>query len=235
MTRRIVLLAIALALGACGPSNAPAPARRTGEQTAAAPSHVSGSAQGCFVAAAETFESLTESTAAAPVADLASRTASAATQARSCQSSLSEQQSAILDNVLGRIGQFEMTHDRSALALAAVEGYRIFVNAQSRPPGSIPIEVALLDYAGFRYQAGAHSAPPLWSDMRQALEIANSEWRAVSSRVADEHLKTTFSADLADMRAALRASDQTRAQRAVNRELDHVDRLEAYFSRPARG
>ena len=231
MTRTLVLLAVAFALIACGPPNAPAPARRP----VTAPVHVNASAQDCFVAAAETFEGLTEGAATAPVADLASRAASAAVQARSCQPSLGARHSATLDNVLGRIGQFEMTHDRSALALAAVEGYRTFVNAQSRPPGSIPIEVALLDYAGFRYQAGAHSAPPLWNDMRQSLDIADAEWGAVRARVADERLKTIFSADLADMHSALRASDQTSALRAVRRELDHVDRLEDYFSRPSRG
>lgn len=128
-----------------------------------------------------------------------------------------------------------MTHDRSALALAAIEGYRTFVSAQSRPPGSIPIEVALLDYAGLRYQAGANSAPPWWSEMRQALAIADNEWRAISPRVADERLKTRFNADLADMRAALHASNQAQAQRAARRELDRVDRLEDYFSRPPRG
>jgi hypothetical protein len=231
MTRNAWFFAMSLLLAACGQASAPQPAPRP-PQPIARPMHVTASVQECFVAAAEAFEGLTENAASERVAALAQQASSTATQARSCQPSLSPQQSATLDNVLGRIGQFETTHDRSALALAAVEGYRTFVMAQSRPLAGIPLQVSLLDYAGFRYQAGSHAAAPLWSDMRQALDFADGQWRAVSPRVSDDRLKTTFDADLAAMRAALDASNQTQAQRAASRELDHVDALERYFSRP---
>ena len=230
-------LAAVFALAACGQTSAPQPgaAPRSAQRPVAQALHVNASAEDCYVAAAETFEGLTEKAPSAPVAELARETASAAVQARSCQPSLGDARSAPLDNVLGRLGQFETTHDRSALAMAAVEGYRTFVTAQSRPTGSIPLEVALLDYAGFRFQAGAHATPPSWADMRQALDVADRQWRAASPRVSDNRLKTRFSEDLADMRAALSASNQVRAQRAARRELDHVDLLENYFSRPAHG
>ena len=233
MTR--VMLLLAMALTACGPSNPPqAPGPELARRTALPGSHDNPSANECLVAAAEAFEGLTESAASAPAAELARQSASAATQARSCQPLLSTRQSATMDNVLGRIGQFEMTHDRFALASAAVEGYRTFVTAETRPVGGIPIEVSLLDYVGFRYQADARANPPLWGDMRQALEVADQQWRAVSPRVSDHQLEARFSADLAELHGALEAGDQRRAQMAVVRELDHVDALESYFShRPA--
>ena len=222
--------AAALGLAACGQTNTSPPSSPSSRAAAPAAMHSGASAQGCFVAAAEDFEALTEMAATASIVQLAQKTASAVGQARLCQPSLSGDQSARLDNVLGRLGQFETMRDRSALALASVEGYRIFVSAEIRPPGAIPIEVALLDYAGFRYQAGARSTPPLWSDMRQALDFANEQWRTLSPRISDEHLKTTFSANLAEMQASLGAADVVQARRAVSRELDGVDQLERFFS-----
>jgi len=235
MTR--VMLVFAMVLAACGQSNAPqAPASRPdmAQRMALPHSHENTSGNECFVAAAEAFEGLIERASAATAADLARQSASTAAQARSCQPLLSPRQSATMDNVLGRIGQFEMTHDRLALASAAVEGYRTFVTAETRPVGGTPIEVSLLDYAGFRYQADARAVAPLWSDMRQALDIADEQWRAVSPRVSDDRLKARFSADLAELRGALEAADQRRGQSAVVRELNDVDALESYFSHRAR-
>jgi hypothetical protein len=234
MNRNAWLFGASLLLAACGQASAPPSVTQVQRPPVAQSSHATASEQECFVAAAEAFEGLTEKAASAQLTELAQQTASSRTQARSCQPSLSVQQSATLDNVLGRMGQFETTHDRSALALAAVEGYRTFVTAQSRPLAGIPLEVSLLDYAGFRYQAGAHATPPLWSDMRQALDFADGQWRAVSPRVLDDRLKTTYSADLGAMRTALDASNQVQAQSAVSRELDQVDALERYFSQPRR-
>jgi hypothetical protein len=207
MTRNALLLGVSLLLAACGQASAPQSATQTQQPPLVQSSHVTASAQECFVAAAEAFEGLTEQAASAQVAELAQQEASSATQARSCQPSLEPQQSATLDNVLGRMGLFETTHDRSALALAAVEGYRTFVTAQRRPLAGIPLEVSLLDYAG-------------------------QQWSAVSPRVFDDRLRTTFRTDLAAMRAALDASNQAQAQRAASRELDHVDALERHFSQP---
>lgn len=233
MARKIFLLAASLFLSACGqPATSPSSTNATPAPALIAQTHVvTAGEQACFVAAAEAFEGLTENAAAVRATELARQIGGVGDQARSCQPSLGTQPSAAMDNVLGRMGQFETTHDRSALALAAVEGYRTFVTAQDRPPGGIPLEVALLDYAGFRYQAGARGTPPLWGDMREAINFADAQWRAVSPRVADDRLKATFSADLVSMHAALDISNQAQAQRAVTRELDHVDALERHFSR----
>ena len=96
----------------------------------------------------------------------------------------------------------------------------------------MPLEVALLDYAGFRYQASVRAQTPLWSEARLALDFAEAQWRAISSRISDNALKSSFVADLAAMRAALEASDASAAQNAVAVELDRVDALEQYFSPP---
>src|SRR5438477_10384103 len=107
MARNAWLLGVSVLLAACGQASAPQSATETQRPPLVQSSHMTASAQECFVAAAEAFEGLTEKAASAQAAAIAQETASAAAQARSCQPSLSPQQSATMDNVLGRIGQFE--------------------------------------------------------------------------------------------------------------------------------
>ena len=190
------------------------------------------SSRECLAAGAEAFEALTEHAAAAPVASLEAETIGASERASACQNNLPDVQAAELARIIGRLGEFGVGHDRTALALSAVEGYRILVSAQARSASDIPLEVALLDYAGFRYQACVRAETPLWNEAGLALDFAEAQWRAVSSRISDTALKSSFVADLAAMRSALEASAAVAAQNAVAVELDRVDALEQYFSPP---
>ena len=127
------------------------------------------------------------------------------------------------------------TGDRATLAFAAVEGCRPLATAQPRGNADAPLPVALLDYSGFRYRAGLISSPPLWSEMRLALDFADGQWRAIAGDVADAALHSSFAGDLAAMRKALDRSNAAAARSAVAAQLDRVDALETYFAqRPPR-
>jgi len=214
-------------LTACG-----APASTQPQQDGSAAAVDATLNRACLGEGAEAFETLTEHAAAAPLASLETEARGAAERASTCQNQLPDVQAAELARIIARIGEFQTGHDRTALALSAVEGYRILVSAQARSASDIPLEVALLDYAGFRYQAGVRAETPLWNEARLALDVAEAQWRAVSTRISDNALKSSFAADLAAMRHALEASDVPTAQIAVAVELDRVDALEQYFSRP---
>lgn len=218
-------VAIAMGLAACGQSNSPQTGPESGVLAVDATS-----SQECLAASAEAFEALTERAATAPVAGLEVETVGAAERASACQNNVPDGQAAELARIIGRIGEFRVGHDRTALALSAVEGYRILVSAQARSASDIPLEVALLDYAGFRYQASVRAETPLWSEAGLALDFAEAQWRSVAGRVSDNSLKSSFVADLAAMRSALEASDAAAAQNAVAVELDRVDALEQYFT-----
>jgi hypothetical protein len=222
----LTLVVIAAVLAACGQSNSSPTSQDSSAVVDAA------SSQECLAAGAEAFEALTEHAAAAPVASLEVEAIGAVERASACQRNLPEDQAAELAQINARVGEFRVGHDRTALALSAVEGYRILVSAQVRSASDMPLEVALLDYAGFRYQASVRAQTPLWSEARLALDFAEAQWRAISSRISDNALKSSFVADLAAMRAALEASDASAAQNAVAVELDRVDALEQYFSPP---
>lgn len=115
----------------------------------------------CLLAAAESHEGLTERAFAESFSQLRPEARDADTTARRCEHSLNSEQSAALYEVFDRVNKAQ---NPSAFALAAVQGYRVLVTAHQSDASPVPIEVALLDYAGFRYQAGALAPAPLWDD-----------------------------------------------------------------------
>lgn len=216
------LLTIALAIGGCSP-DAAAPPTDLVVTSGAAPT----SQQECLLAGAEVYEGLTERAFAEPLAKLASDAREAEIVARGCERFLNPEQIASLHQAFESIDRAQTP---SAYALAAIEGYRVLVSAQARGASIVPMEVSLLDYAGFRYQAGASSTPPLWDDMRQAATIADLHWASIAPSISDLTLKDRFAREVAALHAAIPVRDVAAARRAATAELDDVDRLEQYFS-----
>lgn len=215
---RASLLTFVLVLGGCGP-NASAPAPHASMATP--------SEQQCLLAGAEAYEALTEHAFAVSIATLALEARDAEAVARGCERSLNAQQLSELHDVFDRVRRAK---DPAAYALAAVEGYRVLISAQAHGANLVPVDVSLLDYAGFRYQAGASSIPPHWDDMRAAGAIADLHWAAVAPSISDASLKERFATEVAALHAAVQAQDVAAARRAATAELDDVDRLEQYFS-----
>lgn len=187
--------------------------------------------QACLVTGAEALETLTEHAARAPIVRLIAEARAATAAARKCEGALGPSQGSELTQVLARLSQFETDRNRAALALNAVEGFRILVTAQARGPQDVPLEVALLDYAGFRYQAGAQASPALWDESKQAVAIADEQWRALSPRISEKAIQTSFAASIEAMRSAARAKNVKQARRAASEELKLVDALEQFFAK----
>ncbi len=149
-----------------------------------------------------------------------------------CERPLNPLQIAALHEVIDRITDAQ---NPASYALAAVEGYRVLISAQAPDASPVQIDVSMLDYVGFRYQAGASSTPVLWNDMRGAAVIADRHWAAVAPRISDLSLKERFVGEVTALHAAILAQDVAAARRASIIKLDDVDRLEEYFSdRPQR-
>ncbi len=214
----IAALVVCLAIGASTSLAAPAPKASPKDRM-------------CATAAAEAFESLTEHAANTRFARLLREARATSATAQQCARTIAGPIASQADRVAAAVGRFGVDRNRAALALNAVEGYRVFVSVQPRGAHDLPLEVALLDYAGFRYQAAVHASPVLWTEMSNAIDFADQQWRAASTRVADSKLQSSFTADLAEMRSAVQTTNATLAKRAVAAELQHVDALEQYFAR----
>jgi hypothetical protein len=181
-----------------------------------------------LIAAAEPFEALTEQAFSAQPKKLDQNITAAEKAAEQVRSALPSDVASELDQRLVEIRSARKSNDRSRLALASVEGYRLLVSAA--PQTKVPTAVSLLDYAGFRYDADLKSRPIRWSDMKAAMEFANRQWDSISDRITDPALKTKFSATLQQMETAIAGKAVAEAPTGVKTELDLVDKLERYFS-----
>lgn len=226
----IVLAVAATGLGACGPNGSPRVGVASITDEAVSGASAASRIRACTVAGAEAFEVLTEHAATTPLADLNTESEAAIRLAKTCQSGLSADQASALGQIIRKIGEFAVSQDRVGLALNAVEGYRVLASSLVRGPADTPLGVALLDYAGFRYQASVSAPAPLWNEAKLATEFADQQWRTLSSSVSDIQLRAAFESDLEAMRRAIELSDAPGARRAATNELDRVDALEAHFS-----
>jgi hypothetical protein len=183
-----------------------------------------------LLAAAEPFEGLTEQSFTARPKDLDRMIRNVQNAAHRVATVLSTEQDTALTQQLNTLGAAMAKTDRSALALAAIEGYRILVSATYGT--KVPTEVSLLDYSGFRYDADLKANPARWSDMQEASAFATKQWNMISARVTDQILKQRVTETLRKMQTAISAKSVAGAREAVKGELDLVDTLEAWFNHP---
>lgn len=178
----------------------------------------------------EYFETLTEDAFTASPQDIDATIARARTALDRERPGLPATAAAAVDERLAAVIAARDGLDRSAIALSAVEGFRILAEAAPSTPQA-PAEVSLLDYAGFRYGADLKSMPARWDDATAAAAFGSGQWARISSRVTDAGLKRRVDQALSDMSEAARSHDPGRAETAALRELDLVDALEVYFAR----
>ena len=215
------LAAILLAAGGCDRPDAAPASRAPAAATASLP-------------ATEYFEGLTEEVFTAPDRRLDTLISLARTASDRDRRALAPATAAELDGLLARIDQHRAAMNRADLAIASVEAYRLFVSA-SPASAPIPTQVSLLDYAGFRFGADLNAQPVRWDDAATALDYADAQWSQISGRVTDATVRNRFNSALTGMRTALAGRDLASARQAGLHELDLVDELETWFSRPTTG
>ena len=195
---------------------------------AASPTDIN-SANSRLLAAAESFEALTEMAFSAQDFPLHSAIVAADDATKRVRSSLSQASGAQLDAWLAVVHQASTSDDRAALALSSVEAYRILVT--DARPGKVATAVSLMDYAGMRYDAGFRAKPVRWPDMKEAAAFAREQWSSISPEVADPILKATVEGAVTDMEVGADQQNTFKARRSAQAELGLVDELEGYFAK----
>ena len=122
----------------------------------------------------------------------------------------------------------------AAVALDAVEAYRLLVESLHEEALAVPKAVSLLDYAGFKLNVLAGAAVPDWDDIRAAAAEASSFWRAVAADVADVALRDAMSTTIDGLDRAVAAQDARMVAFAARIGLDLVDLLERSFEQRQR-
>jgi len=116
-------------------------------------------------------------------------------------------------------------------ALAAVEAYRAIENAMDVARRPSPIEVAMLDYSGFKLSILAATQDTDWATIAATATESDSSWSALDKRVKDASIRNLVQAIQDGLKGAVERKDIHGVKFAAKLQLEVVDVLEQYFQR----
>ena len=119
--------------------------------------------------------------------------------------------------------------DRSALAVQSIEAYRLLQEAVPRGPRAVPVQVAQLDYMGFKVNALPASNSVDWTRIADTVREAQTWWTAIEPQTSDATLKEAMNRTLLGMKEATDQKDAKVMRFAADMELILVDGLETFF------
>ena len=184
-----------------------------------------------LLAAAEPFEALTEQAFTAPMPELTKLLAEGRAKAAVASVALDGPAAAQLRDLSSDLNAAFGGGDRSAVALASVESYRVLVSAQDAATAKAPIAVSLLDYAGFKYAGHLKARPPKWDEMATDVAFAKTTWAGLSGQVTSAGLKGAFETALSGMEDGVAQRNRSLAEHSAQTELALVDLLEEHLAR----
>ncbi len=132
-----------------------------------------------LLAAASPFEDLTESALAKDTRGMRQAVKACNDQAEGVNKVLPVPARQEMAALLARIRRAEATGDHHAVALNAVEAYRVLVEALNPNGLVVPIQVAKLDYVGFRLKVLLAASPPDWPAIKKTGQAAAGHWQAL--------------------------------------------------------
>lgn len=180
-------------------------------------------------AAAEPFETLTETAFAAPETELRKTLTKAEEALQRVRPLLGKEAADEVADHASVLKAAASKTERALMALASIEVYRVLVSSVSGA-AKVPRAVSLMAYAGFRYDADLKADPIRWSDMGEAAQFAKQEWLTLAPRVGSPKLAAEVNRAVAGMVDAAQHKDKSAAAQSAKAELDLVDQLETHFA-----
>lgn len=179
---------------------------------------------------AEIFENLTE---AAPVMDAVAFKKSLAefeTLSPSISAHLSPDRKKRLDFLVTGVRNAWQKGDRGAMAIQSIEIYRLLEESIDHSGQPVPVEVPMLDYAGFKLKALLLSKQPDWKQVSKATQEASAWWAAIETHITDKSLGEAMAHTIAGLNEAVTRKDSRLLRFAAEMDLILVDGLEAFFN-----
>jgi hypothetical protein len=121
--------------------------------------------------------------------------------------------------------------DLAGVALEAVETYRLLATSRDRMTLKVPMEVDLLDYAGFKVKVLSQRRPPDWQALKGVAAEADKNWQAIRGKAADKSLVNVVNTTMAGLSQAIEGKNTAMTRFAGQELLDLVDLLEQQFAR----
>ena len=134
-----------------------------------------------------------------------------------------------LDGLVAGIGNAWAAGDRSAVGLQSIAAYRLLQEAVPRGTKGVPVQVAQLDYVGFKVKALLSSSSPDWTQIAATVQEAQRWWAAIEPQTSDATLKEAMTRTLQGMKEAAGQKDAKVMTFGADIELILVDGLETFF------
>lgn len=147
----------------------------------------------------------------------------------SIRSALDEKTIQTTSENLKKMEQSLRSDDWPALSLAAVDNFKQLEMALDKTALTAPLEVALLDYAGFKLKALAGSAKPDWALATRTVNESSGFWKALEPSVADKGLRDLMGSIHEGLDKAILEKDASQLAFGSQMILDTVDLLEQNF------
>ena len=179
---------------------------------------------------AEIFENLTE---ASPVLDAVGFKKSLSefeTLYPEISMRLSPERKMRLDNLVTGVRNAWRNGDRRTMAIQSVEAYRLLQESIDHSGLPVPIEVPLLDYAGFKLNALLLSTRPHWILVAKTAQEASTWWTAIRPQITDKSLRDAMDHTIDGIKHAAARKDPKLLRFAAKMDLILVDGLETFFN-----
>lgn len=181
--------------------------------------------------ATDPFEGLTESALDGDAATIAKWFKAAKATRIAARALLASEAAARFDKLFDALTAAQGKKNNVAVALQAAELYKLLVLSCDASALAVPMEVNLLDYAGFRTNALLKAAAPDWQAIAYTAHEANGNWAKVRDRVTDKKLQANMDKAQAGLTSAALKRDVALSQASAKSDLALVDDLEGYFAK----
>ena len=119
--------------------------------------------------------------------------------------------------------------DDFAVAQNCLTTFRLLVDNLRRDALKVPVEVELLDYAGYQIQILAAGKKPDWNAMSKTAADAAAWWKELAPKVTAKHVREATTSALSGLSQAAQEKNPGKIQLAAQMTLDLVDVMEDVF------
>ena len=121
--------------------------------------------------------------------------------------------------------------DGLAVAQNAVVVFRLLVDNLKADQLKIPVEVSLLDWAGYQLQVLAAAEQPDWDAMSKVAAEADAWWKATAKKVSEKNLRAAVTTTMHGLQQATKERNLSMVKFGAQVDLDLVDLVEGAFKK----
>ena len=135
------------------------------------------------------------------------------------------------DTLLQAIHKAADAKDDLAVAQNAVVVFLLLVDNLKADLLKIPVEVSLLDWAGYQLQVQAAAEKPDWDALSKVAADDDAWWKATAKKVAEKNLRAAVTTTMLGLQQSTKERNLSMVKFGAQIDLDLVDLVEAAFKK----